>query len=248
MSLFDRLREKDDRERWERQNNIKLEKEYKMHLDDGKLHSVVPVQKFNNGKYYGIVIDDDKYALVSAEKLKKLVYEDRGLNTDVEHRDAHYNQKELEEISKTQDPYKKDALHYSSITIYDVSDDGDRYDSRSIPVIMDSRGNIFNRSGSKFSRTAEELKLDLENDTGKFYEDWMHARGEPITAHDKIMDGIDTDVAYYSGEGQTVSSGLQSLKDRAEAEGVTFTTPYYTPEEIEQATEELEERDERWEN
>lgn len=251
MSLFERLKEQDDREKWDRQQgNIKLEKEYKFRDRDGEIHTLVPVQTYNNGQIYGVIVDGEKYALISAKYLKDLIYKNKELNRDpqdvkVEH-DKTVNKQEKEKD-------KDKDIQYVTITVYDMSDDGDHSDSKSISAMMDSRGNVFTSNGTKFYRVNAELNLDLENDTGKFYHDYLNAHGEPVDLDDMLERGIDPDVikeiSQLSSEQdayvqENINEGLSLKEMRESYNKETFTTDDHetTYEDIE-----LEEKDIRYE-
>lgn len=216
MSLsLDKWREEAAKEKWIEQNNVKLGKEYHMQLGDGKVHNLVPVQSYSNGKYYGVIVDNNRYVLMSEKQFKELMYKNKDLNKDIDSRDAKFERPEHDNTDNKQEPQKKNkCIQYSSITIYDISDNGDASDSRSISVIMDRNGNMFSSNGTRIYRVNEELKLDLDNDTGKFFADWMDARGTPIDKNDMLERGIDPDI--IDDMYQLSSGTVAELEDREE--------------------------------
>lgn len=225
--LLDKWREAAAKEKWIEQNNVKLGKEYHMQLGDGKEHNLVPVQSYSNGKYYGVIIDNNRYVLMSEKQFKELMYRNKDLNKDIDSRDAKLEKPEHDNTDNKQESQKKDKrIQYSSITIYDISDNGDASDSRNVSVIMDRNGNIFSLNGTRIYRTNEELKLDLENDAGKFYEDWMDARGTPIDKNDMLERGINPDIIndMYQLSSGTVAE-LEAREDKSLMEQMKTRKP-----------------------
>lgn len=212
-SPLDKIKNTSIEKDWKQRNNVNLGKEYHMQLGDDKVHNLTPVQSYANGRYYGVVVDNNRYVLMTKEQFEKLMYRNKDLNKDIDTRDAKFEKAEHDNTDNKQEPQKKNKdIQYSSITIYDISDNGDASDSRSISVIMDRNGNMFSSNGTRIYRTNEELKLDLENDTGKFYADWMDARGTPIDKNDMLERGIDPDI--IDDMYQLSSGTIAELEDR----------------------------------
>lgn len=250
-ALFSQMREY---EKWSKQNSIQLEKEYKIRLGDGKEHEFVPVKSYNGGQIYGVVVDNEKYILISEKKLKELIYKNKELNKDNEERNAKLERAEHDNTNNKQEKDKNKENRYFSITIYDVSDNYDSFDSLNVSAYMDSRGNIYTLSGGKFFRENEELKLDRQNDMGKFYADYMDSLGTPIDKEDMRERGIDEKVieqmSQISSEADAFiqdsvndSISLREMKENSREE--TFTTENHeiTIEDVER-----EEKDIRYEN